>query len=283
MNEKYLKSLSKLDQKNIFKTTKIKKINFFGQNFHIDFQTETPFRTKNSPNFGGDLNENQLIITGLDWKKFNAHDIFQILKSFECNKGGISEVSLAYFNSELKEKKSDMFTKFAFFKRENRVPDTTFEEDKKIFAQVICDSNRTIKDLYDICNGLEIGNENLMFDMRIVNRKFFAEAKKIEIATDLGEKYAPKYSTTTWNLNEKGASCGKKQNFKLKNFDKLPIKKKFSTLKQKDQTTKNCMKKFNLFKFYPFSQPKFNFLNRNVKSSFENKFLFGKQLDCEKL
>jgi len=282
MDQKFIKSLSDLDKKKIFKTTKIKKIHFFGQNLHLNFQTDDPFVPNRFVKCELGSKENQLIITGLDWKKFNAYDIFQILKPFEYNKGCIKEVSLAYFDYKLQQKKEGVISKF-YSKIENQLTDNMFEEGKKIFAQVICDSNRTIKKLYNMYNGLEIGDKNLIFDMRIVNRKFFSEAKKIEIATVVDKNYDPKYSMTTWNLNEKVASDVGGGNLAPKIFDKIRIKKKFSILKNKHQDDRHFKKKFNLSNFYPFSKPKFNFSNRNIKLGLEKKFLLGKQLDCEKL
>lgn len=283
MELNFVKSLSYFNQKKIFKTTKIKQFNFFGKSFHLNFRISCHNKLNSFDRHRKRSEKKQLIILGLNWNKFNSYDIFSIFKPFEYDKRKISEVSLAYFllkSDKYLEKKSST-NEFFFSKSKFNLMDSSLGV--KVFAQIKCNSNRTTRELYRMCNGLEIGNENSILDIRMVDQIFFSKALIIETATKLPESYFPQFLNHDFLAEKKENSGKRKRHHEDMNIKKIENKQKLLGYKKKKNFNKSSKKKFNFLDFHCISNQKVNHLKKIKNFLFKIKFLLGKPIINQKL
>lgn len=197
-----------------YKFREKKKCKFsYDLNFQKRFKNKGRFYNETSKTI---LNK-QLVVTGLNWKFIKAADIYFILKPFEGHLGGIRKVSIFAYNSILKKKKYLHRNELKFsdsIHKTKQVRGSIFQKDKKIFAHIECDSEETMIYLFNQCNGLEIGVENQIIDMRIVDFKSRKKLLLMESVKEIPNNYKPGYLRSDFHDNKK--NLVKKKNRKDK-------------------------------------------------------------------
>lgn len=244
--------------------------------FSLDLNFKEKFNNENDIFYENHkiTSKKQLVISGLNWKLIKANDIYFILKPFENHLGGIKRVSIFTYTSNLKMNKS-------FSKNEPRTFDLNykiikkkkffFKQSKKFFAHIDCDSEETMKYLLKQCNGLELGIENQIIDMRIININSLNKLFLVESVEKIPANFKP------------GFLKNELQNQKINAFRK--IKEKISTLKNKREKfsfkhkfykEEFLFKNSKLFNFYIFIRNK-SFLDFKY-----NLLLKGGKILCDK-
>ena len=153
----------------------------------------------------------------------------------------------------------------------------------KVFAQIKCNSNRTTRELYQMCNGLEIGDENSILDIRMVDQKFFSKAVIIETVTKLPDSYFPQFLNHDFMGEKKENSGKRKQYYQDMNVKKIEYKEQLLGYKKKTNFIKSSKKKFNFLDFHCTSNQKVNRLKKIKNFLFREKFLLGKPIINQKL
>lgn len=213
MEKKTIKRLKTIvTEKNSFKSffyiNKLKRVRT-DLNFElIEKNTDENF-IKNEKN----LNPNYLVIIGLNWKLIKACDIFSFLKPFECQKGGLKRVSI--ISHTLISQKRVIFSKIkSNFEHGLLTTIKKFENvdgSSKIYALIECDSNKTLKGLYKKCNGIEIGNDHDIIDMRVVTSDLIDFSSVIESVDQIPKNYFPQYLKSSFFLKKENKLIAKKQ------------------------------------------------------------------------
>jgi hypothetical protein len=226
----------------------------------------------------------QLVIFGLNWKLLTARDIFAILKPFEINCGKIVSVSiLSCIRIFVKQNNYDgsNLPWFHDTKCLDKKVQNKNDENLKILAHIICDSEKTALQLYKSCNGLEVGNGIETLDMRIINLDLFGKIFTLDSANQIPSGYFPSYlkipSGSTKPIKKKKESNNRTISEKGPFFD---IKK---NKKEKICNKKYKLKIFSLEKFYFFINSNNSIIRKQKEIDLPKKILIGKYIHKKKL
>ena len=216
----------------------------------------------------------QLVISGLNWKLIKAADIFFILKPFENHLGGIKKVSIFTYSSILKK------TKF-FSKNEPTTFDLNyknikknkffFKKNKKFLAHIDCDSEETVKYLFKQCNGLEMGVENQIIDMRIINLNSLKKLFLIESVEKIPCNFKPGFLKNEHQDKKINAFRERKEKILT-----LKIKREKFNFKQNNYKEELLFNNSKLFYFYIFIR------NKSFLDFKSNLFHEGGKILCVK-
>jgi hypothetical protein len=216
----------------------------------------------------------QLVISGLNWKLIKAADIYFILKPFENHLGGIKRVSIFTYTSILKMTKScskNDLEKFDLNYKKIKKKKIFFRKNKKYLAHIDCDSEETMKYLFKQCNGLEIGVENQIIDMRIINLNSLKKLFLIESVENIPSNFKPGFLKNELQDKKINAFRGKKEKILT-----LKIKKENFNFKYKYFKEKFLLKNSKLFYFYIFIR------NKSFLDFKSNVLLKGGKILCGK-
>jgi hypothetical protein len=254
MEKKRIKCLKTIIwEKNVFKS-------FFYINKLKRFRTDINFElfeinsdekfVKNEKN----LNKTHLVVIGLNWKLIKACDIFAFLKPFEYQKGGLKRVSIISnkFISTKKVILDEIESNFKYVSSETRRKFGNIEGSPEIYALVECASNKNLKELYKKCNGIEIGNDRDIIDMRLATMGLIKCSYIIESVDQIPKNYFPQYLKSSFFLKKESRLIPKKLGKICSNIKKsYSSPKKFiieSNFNRKKKNHKNIF--FNLLNFH---------------------------------
>jgi len=223
----------------------------------------------------------QLVISGLNWKLIKAADIYFILKPFENHLGGLKRVSIFTYTSILK-----MTNFFSNYQPKNfdlnnkniKKNKFFFKKNKKFLAHIDCDSEETMKYLFKQCNCVEIGVENQIIDMRIINLNSLKNLFLIESVEKIPANFKPGFLKNELQDKKIHAFRERKEKILI-----LKIKREKFNFKHKTYKEELLLKNSKLFNFYIFIRNK-GFLDfKSILFLKGGKILCGKPFSKKKL
>jgi hypothetical protein len=187
----------------------------------------------------------RLLFLNIDWNQLNSTDIYAFLLPFVSTNGkilSVSVVSLDKINNKINlDLKLSNFQNFSI-------------SNNTRFCLVTCDSIKTAKSIYKICNGLEIISTNIWLDIRFVPSFCFSWLKIIDFTDKLPDNYFPKFllnkkKNTSTHLNKLKNINSKQIEVKHNDFSNSTKKKdldEFERRKLINQTFKKFFKKHSI-------------------------------------
>lgn len=281
---KEIKSLSK-----IFFTNKLfkpileekKKRSFL---FNLNFDSNLKFLKKSHDKTKKKLMNKRLIILGLNWKYIKAVDIYSFLKPFENQPGSLERVSIVSCDEFLVggNKLPNTGSNFISYLNSTNISLTRFDKNIKIFSLIDCNSIKTMKDLYKKCNGIEIGEENKIIDMRIVKLDLLEKIHTIESVNKIARNYYPQFLKSNFLKKKEIESKIKESKNIIKKSNNNDLREKKKTFKTKFWKKINKNQKFSYSRIWSSIVKKEPTINKINGFRFGTKVVYKKVRGKEK-
>jgi len=275
---KEIKSLSK-----IFFTNKLfkpilerkKKRSFL---FNLNFDSNLKFLKKSHDKTKKKLMNKRLIILGLNWKYIKAVDIYSFLKPFEHQPGSLERVSIVSCDEFLVggNKLPNPGSNFISYLNSTNISLTRFDKNIKIFSLIDCNSIKTMKDLYKKCNGIEIGEENKIIDMRIVKLNLLEKIYTIESVNKIPRNYYPQFLKSNFLKKKEIESKIKESKNIIKKSGNNDLREKKKTFKTKFWKKINKNQKFSYSRIWSSIVKKEPIINKINGFKFVTKVVYKK-------
>jgi hypothetical protein len=220
----------------------------------------------------------RLIILGLNWKYIKAIDIYSFLKPFEYQPGSLKSVSIVSCDRFLVggNKLPNPGSNVISYLNSTNFSLTRFDKNIKIFSLIDCDSIKTMKDLYKKCNGIEIGEENKIIDMRIVKLDLIEKIHTIESVNKIPRNYFPQFLKSNFLKKKEIESKVKESKYIIKKSINNDLRGKKKTYKTKFWKKINKNQKFSYSRIWSSIVKKEQTINKIYSFRFATKVLYKK-------